>query len=72
MSNALLENEEMREIVNDFIVETSELIENATQDIVTIENSQDDEIINSIFRAVHTIKGTSSFLGFEALSNLAH
>ncbi|HOJ43992.1 MAG TPA: chemotaxis protein CheA, partial [Syntrophorhabdaceae bacterium] len=33
---------------------------------------QNDEIINSIFRAVHTIKGTSSFLGFTVLSNLAH
>ncbi len=72
MSNSALENEEMREIINDFVVETTELLENAIQDIVAIENSQDEEIINSIFRAVHTIKGTSSFLGFQALSNLAH
>ncbi len=72
MSNSALENEEMREIINDFIVETTELLENAIQDIVAIENNQDEEIINSIFRSVHTIKGTSSFLGFQILSNLAH
>ncbi|HOV91263.1 MAG TPA: chemotaxis protein CheA [Syntrophorhabdaceae bacterium] len=72
MSNSALENEEMREIINDFIVETTELLENAIQDIVAIENNQDEEIINSIFRSVHTIKGTSSFLGFQVLSNLAH
>lgn len=72
MSNSTLENEEMREIINDFVAETTELLENAIQDIVAIENNQDEEIINSIFRAVHTIKGTSSFLGFQVLSNLAH
>ncbi|HON85642.1 MAG TPA: chemotaxis protein CheA [Syntrophorhabdaceae bacterium] len=72
MSNQALENEEMREIINDFIVETSELIENVIQDIVAIEGVQDDETINGIFRAVHTIKGTSSFLEFHILSQLAH
>ncbi|HOP85405.1 MAG TPA: chemotaxis protein CheA [Syntrophorhabdaceae bacterium] len=72
MSNQSLEHEEMKEIIDEFIVESSELIENATQDIVSMEAEQDDEIINSIFRAVHTIKGTSSFLGFSVLSNLAH
>ncbi|HPP07286.1 MAG TPA: Hpt domain-containing protein, partial [Syntrophorhabdaceae bacterium] len=72
MSNQSLEHEEMKEIIDEFIIESSELIENATQDIVSMETEQNDEIINSIFRAVHTIKGTSSFLGFTVLSNLAH
>jgi len=72
MSDQFIENDEMQEIINDFIVESSELVENAIQDIVVIENNQDDEVINGIFRAVHTIKGTSSFLGFGVLSNLAH
>ncbi len=72
MSEQFIENDEMKEIINDFIVESSELVDNAIQDIVVIENVQDDEVINSIFRAVHTIKGTSSFLGFGVLSNLAH
>ncbi len=72
MAEQLFENDEMKEIINDFIVESGELVESAMQDIITIEEKQDDEIINSIFRAVHTIKGTSSFLGFDSLSKLAH
>ena len=66
------EKDEMKEIVDEFIVEANELAEKAIQDIVAIENNPDEEIINSIFRAVHTIKGTSSFLGFNTLSTLAH
>ncbi len=66
------EHDEMKEIIDEFIVEANELAEKAIQDIIAIENNPDDEIINSIFRAVHTIKGTSSFLGFNTLSTLAH
>lgn len=66
------QNDEMQEIIEDFIAESSELIEKVTQDIVVIEQNPDDEIVNGIFRAVHTIKGTSSFLGFDVLSNLSH
>lgn len=66
------QNDEMQEIIEDFIAESSELIEKVTQDIVVIEQNPDDETINGIFRAVHTIKGTSSFLGFDTLSNLSH
>jgi two-component system chemotaxis sensor kinase CheA len=72
MDDQALQRDEMQEIVDEFIVESSELMDNAIQDIVTIEQSQDEEMVNSIFRAVHTIKGTSSFLGFTALSGLAH
>lgn len=66
------QNDEMREIIDDFIVESNELIEKVVQDIVEIEKNPDDELVNGIFRAVHTIKGTSSFLGFNTLSNLSH
>ncbi len=72
MENQFLEKDEMREIIDEFIVEAGELTEKAIQDIIVIENNPDEEIINGIFRAVHTVKGTSSFLGFNALSTLAH
>ena len=72
MEEQTSQNDEMKEIIDDFIVESSELIEKVVQDIVEIEKNPDDEIINGIFRAVHTIKGTSSFLGFNTLSNLSH
>jgi two-component system, chemotaxis family, sensor kinase CheA len=72
MEEHMSEKDEMQEIIEEFVVEANELAEKAIQDIVAIENNRDDEIINSIFRAVHTIKGTSSFLGFNTLSVLAH
>ena len=72
MDESTTQNDEMREIIDDFIAESTELIEKVVQDIVEIEKNPDDEIINGIFRAVHTIKGTSSFLGFNTLSNLSH
>lgn len=72
MEGQIVENDEMREIINDFVIESSELVENVIQDIVAIEENPDEEAINGIFRAVHTVKGTSSFLGFGILSNLAH
>ncbi len=72
MEGQSIENDEMREIINDFVIESNELVENVIQDIVAIEGNPDEETINGIFRAVHTVKGTSSFLGFGILSNLAH
>jgi two-component system chemotaxis sensor kinase CheA len=72
MEEQTSQNDEMKEIIDDFIIESNELIEKVVQDIVEIEKNPDDEIINGIFRAVHTIKGTSSFLGFNTLSNLSH
>lgn len=72
MDDQALQRDEMQEIIDEFIVESSELMDNVIQDIVVIEQSHDEEVVNSIFRAVHTIKGTSSFLGFNTLSQLAH
>jgi two-component system chemotaxis sensor kinase CheA len=72
MENEYLESDELKEIINDFVLESRELMEGAIQDLVTIENNPDTEILNRIFRGVHTVKGTSSFLGFSTLSTLAH
>src|ERR1017187_10115132 len=43
------------------------------QDMVTLETTpKDAELLNRIFRALHTIKGTSGFLGFEPSVRLSH
>lgn len=66
-------DKEMQEIVESFIIESSELIDQLGQDLLTLEKTPtDNELQNTIFRAVHTIKGTSSFLGFEHIMTLAH
>ncbi len=72
MDDQALQRDEMQEIIDEFIAESSELMDNVIRDVITIEQNPDEEMINGIFRAVHTIKGTSSFLGFNQLSNLAH
>jgi len=65
-------NEELKEIVGEFILESKELLEIATADMLAFEKEGSDELINNVFRGIHTIKGTSSFLNFNNLSRLAH
>ncbi len=65
--------EDMLEIVESFIVETQEIFEQLDQDLIKLEETPDDlELINRIFRAVHTVKGTAGFLSFDQMSTLAH
>jgi two-component system chemotaxis sensor kinase CheA len=64
---------EFQEILQDFLVESFELIEQLDQDLVELENTPDDlELLNGIFRVAHTIKGASSFLNFDVLTHLTH
>ena len=65
--------DDMQEIIQDFLVEADELLEELDEDLVRLENESDDEeLLNKIFRAFHTIKGSASFLGFEKLTELTH
>ncbi len=63
----------MDELLKDFLTETTEHIEGAETQLVQFERDPSDaSLIASIFRLVHTIKGTSSFLGLERLEKVAH
>ncbi len=65
--------EDIQEILEDFLVEAFELIEQLDQNLVELEANPDDlELLNSIFRVAHTIKGSSSFLNFDILTGLTH
>jgi len=65
--------DEFQEILQDFLVESFELIEQLDQDLVELENRPDDlELLNGIFRVAHTVKGASSFLNFDVLTHLTH
>ncbi len=65
--------EDIQEILEDFLVEAFELIEQLDQNLVELEGNPDDlELLNSIFRVAHTIKGSSSFLNFDVLTRLTH
>ncbi len=64
---------EDEEILREFFLESWEIMEELDQDLVTLEENPDDkELLNKIFRAAHTLKGSSSFLGFEQISRVTH
>lgn len=64
---------DMQDLVQDFILETDEIIESLDHDLVELENRKNDlDLLNKIFRAAHTMKGASSFLGFDKMANLTH
>ncbi len=69
----MLIDPDMKEIVESFIVETKEILEKLDVDLVEMERRPDDnELLNSVFRHFHTIKGTSSFLGLDKLTGVTH
>ncbi len=70
---SMLNDPEMKEIVDSFLVETKEILEKLDLDLVELENRPDDnELLNDIFRSFHTIKGTSGFLGLDKLTKVTH
>ena len=65
--------DEFQEILQDFLIEAFELIEQLDQDLTLLETQPDDlDLLNRIFRVAHTIKGASSFLNFDTLTHLTH
>lgn len=66
-----------QEFVSYFRDESDELLQQIDGDLLKLEESvgeghADPEIINSLFRALHTVKGSSGMLGFSDVQNLAH
>ena len=67
---AMNDNEEY---VREFLVESAENLDQLDQDLVALEeNPRDTQRLASIFRTVHTIKGTSGFFGFAKLGAITH
>jgi two-component system, chemotaxis family, sensor kinase CheA len=65
--------DEMDEIVHEFLVESYENLDQLDQDLVALESDPTSRVLlSSIFRTVHTIKGTSGFLGFGNLERVSH
>ncbi|MGZ6737695.1 MAG: Hpt domain-containing protein, partial [Nocardioides sp.] len=65
--------DENDEVVQEFLVESYENLDRLDQDLVALERAPDDvATLSSIFRTIHTIKGTCGFLGFSKLEAVAH
>lgn len=61
------------EVIEEFLVESYESIEQLDSDLLALEDAPDDrDRLASIFRTIHTIKGTSGFLAFPKLERVAH
>ena len=66
-------SDEMQEILNDFLTESNEMLEVLDQRFVTLESDPNNaDLLNEIFRAMHSMKGSAGFLGFNHLVNVAH
>ena len=64
---------EDQELLEGFLAETTELLEKLDDDLISLEKSpEDSELMNRIFRSIHTVKGASSFLGFDLLVKVTH
>ncbi len=60
-------------LVNDFLTESNELIEQLDVDLVRLETETGNtELLDQIFRALHTIKGAASFLNLDAMTSFTH
>ena len=63
----------MDEIVKDFLIESSENLDRLDQELVKLESDPTSkDLLASVFRTIHTIKGSCGFLGFARLEKLAH
>ncbi len=63
------------ELLNDFVIESTEGLAEIESNLMSIEDQGADidvDLVNKVFRAIHSIKGAAGFLGLERLAELAH
>ena len=61
------------EILQDFLVEAGEILEQLSEQLVELESRPDDmNLLNAIFRGFHTVKGGAGFLQLNALVECCH
>ncbi len=62
-----------QDILQDFLVEAGEILEQLSEQLVDLEQSPDDpELLNAIFRGFHTVKGGAGFLQISPLVDCCH
>ena len=61
------------QILDEFLLEAQEIFDQLDLDLVQLEQTPEDKkLLGSIFRAMHTLKGSSGFFGFHRLEKVAH
>ncbi|MDJ0781207.1 MAG: Hpt domain-containing protein [Desulfosarcinaceae bacterium] len=60
-------------LLQDFLAETSEHLEEMERNLLLLEDdSENKELLDEIFRSIHTIKGSSDYLGMGRIAELSH
>ncbi|MFN8740741.1 MAG: chemotaxis protein CheW [Pirellula sp.] len=69
-----MDNFQDTELLTEFVAESLQGLGSVEQDLMSLENDggQDTALVNRIFRAVHSIKGTGSYMGLDNLVRLSH
>src|SRR5580658_2325443 len=63
----------MDDLIKEFLVESIENLDRLDSELVKLESDpSSQELLGSIFRTIHTIKGSCGFLGFSKLEKVAH
>lgn len=66
-------SDDMREILEEFLIEADEILASLDQDLIELEENPDDkDLLNKIFRGMHTLKGGAGFLGLTSVVEIAH
>ncbi len=66
-------SDELKEIRDEFLVESKEMLERLDRQFVTLESDPNNtELLNDIFRVLHSMKGSAGFLGFTRMVEITH
>jgi two-component system chemotaxis sensor kinase CheA len=66
-------SDEMEEIISEFITEAEESLDKIEPLFVELEQrGEDKDMLDDIFRSMHTIKGAAGFLNFQSIVDVAH
>ncbi|WP_020475158.1 hybrid sensor histidine kinase/response regulator [Zavarzinella formosa] len=59
-------------VIQEFILETTHVLQTVEQDLLSLERASDVGTLSRVFRSLHSIKGSSSFLELAAIEKLSH
>lgn len=63
---------DLGQVLNTFLSESRELLEDMEQALLRLEQGPDEEAVNQIFRAAHTIKGSAGLFGLDGVVEFTH
>ena len=63
---------DLDDVVQEFLIESREGLDQLDSDLLALEEHSSRELLASIFRTIHSIKGTCGFFGFQKLEQVSH